>query len=196
MTVLESLNACFAWVCGQNLDHTWSPGGILLPLCQRCTGLYAGAAIATLLHLVIRPKLNSRWLELHGAFLLIMVPFGFHWVSQGSVLRAVTGSLFGFAVCTFLWLRPSGSLFTQNEASDGRLTPTLRQLIYALGIMAAIIGIPWMGELGGRTGAAVLVLLSSGGASALAGLVTLNLWLGLTDLFRLALDMARPRKAL
>ena len=57
-----------------------------------------------MLHLWLRPKLSGRFLEMHGAFLVVMVPFGFHWVAQGPVLRTLTGVLFGFGVVTFLWL--------------------------------------------------------------------------------------------
>ena len=102
--MLETLAHWFAAVCGQDPGHTWAPGGILLPCCQRCTGLYVGAGVAALLHLWVRPKLSGRFLEIHGAFLVVMAPFGFHWVAQGPALRTLTGVLFGFAVVTFLWL--------------------------------------------------------------------------------------------
>jgi uncharacterized membrane protein len=102
--MLEIFAHWFAAVCGQDPGHTWAPGGILLPCCQRCTGLYVGAGVAALLHLLLRPRLSGRFLEIHGAFLLAMVPFGFHWVGQGPVLRTLTGVLFGSGVVTFLWL--------------------------------------------------------------------------------------------
>jgi len=81
-------------VCGQNAEHTWAPGEVLLPCCQRCTGLYVGAGVAALLHRWLRPRLSGRFLEMHGAFLVLMVPFGFHWLSQGPALRAAMGVLF------------------------------------------------------------------------------------------------------
>jgi uncharacterized membrane protein len=103
--MLEFLGHWFAAVCGQGPGHTWAPGGILLPCCQRCTGLYVGAGIAALLHLGLRPRLSGRLLQIHGGFLLVMVPLGFHWVAQGPVLRSLSGVLFGFGVVTFLWLK-------------------------------------------------------------------------------------------
>ncbi len=60
------------------------------------------------------PRLTGRFLEMHGAFLLLMVPFGFHWVAQGPVLRTLTGVLFGFGVVTFLWLPLSQGLREQT----------------------------------------------------------------------------------
>ncbi len=100
----ELFNHFFAYLCGQNLDHTWAPGGSLLPCCERCTGLYVGACVAAILHLWLRPKLTGRCLEIHGLFLLLMVPFGFHWLPQGALIRTTTGALFGFGIVTFLCL--------------------------------------------------------------------------------------------
>ena len=106
--MLDILSHVLAAVCGQNPGHTWAPGGMLLPCCQRCTGLYVGAGASGVLLLWLRPKLSGRFLEVHGAFLLAMAPFGFHWLAQGPMLRTVTGVLFGFAVVTFLWLPLQG----------------------------------------------------------------------------------------
>lgn len=107
--MIEALSHVFAAVCGQNPSHTWAPGGLLLPCCQRCTGLYVGAGLAALLHLWLRPNLTRGFLRVHGAFLLFMAPFGFHWVAHGAAMRTITGVLFGFAVVTFLWLPVLGA---------------------------------------------------------------------------------------
>src|SRR5512136_137064 len=104
MIMVGALSHLFSAVCGQDPGHTFAPGGLLLPCCQRCIGLYAGAALSALLHLRLRPKLTGRFLELHGGFLLLMLPFGYHWIPQGPFLRAATGVLFGCALVTFLRL--------------------------------------------------------------------------------------------
>jgi uncharacterized membrane protein len=125
---LETLNHTFSWVCGQNPDHTWIPGGLPLPCCQRCTGLYVGAAVAVLLHLALKPLPTARFLQIHGLFLLLMVPFGFHWLPQGELLRAGTGVLFGFGVVTFLSLKLSARTTTARLRSSDTtfcLTPAL-----------------------------------------------------------------------
>jgi uncharacterized membrane protein len=121
--MLDILSHAFAAVCGQNPGHTWAPGGILLPCCQRCTGLYVGAGVAALLHLWLRPKLSGRFLEIHGAFLLAMAPFGLHWVSQGPFLRTATGALFGVGVVTFLWL-PLGNGSARKQRTSNIQHPT------------------------------------------------------------------------
>src|SRR5574341_551103 len=101
---MEELSRLFSFVCGQAPEHIWAPEGLWLPMCQRCTGLYVGAAMAVLLHLWQRPRLTRAFLGIHGAFLLLMIPFGYHWLPQGPTSRAVTGVLFGFGVVTFLLL--------------------------------------------------------------------------------------------
>lgn len=101
---LAWLQSLFAYVCGQNPDHTCSFAGLSLPFCERCTGLYVGAFFAFLLHLLLCPAMKGRFLSAHGAFLLVMAPFGFHWIEHGAVLRVGTGLLFGFGTVTFLLL--------------------------------------------------------------------------------------------
>jgi len=88
--MLDWLHELFASVCGQNLAHTWAPGGQLLPCCQRCTGVYVGTCAAALVHLATPPAPTRFWRWLHGAFLLFMIPAGFHWLPQGPALRAAS----------------------------------------------------------------------------------------------------------
>jgi uncharacterized membrane protein len=123
--MLEVLHHLFAAVCGQNPEHTWAPGGVPLPFCQRCTGLYVGAGAAWLLHRWLKPRPTARFLEVHGAFLLLMAPCGFHWVPQGPVLRTLSGALFGFAVVAFLWL-PVGDARARWVAGSRRFSRSLR----------------------------------------------------------------------
>jgi uncharacterized membrane protein len=98
------LNHLVPWICGRQPDHVWMPDGFPLPCCQRCTGLYTGILIALLLCLWLRPRQTPGFLKIHGAFLLIMVPFGFHWVPQEAWIRTMTGFLFGAACVNFVWL--------------------------------------------------------------------------------------------
>jgi len=74
----------------------------------------------------------SNWfLRIHGAFLLFMAPFGFHWVAHGAAMRTITGVLFGFAVVTFLWLPVVGAFrgrtFSRGEGlKPGRETSNIQ----------------------------------------------------------------------
>jgi uncharacterized membrane protein len=204
--MLDWLNYLFAFVCGQNPEHTWAPGGILVPCCQRCLGLYAGAALAAGLHLWLRPRLTSRFLEVHGAFLLLMAPFGWHWLPQGPVLRTLTGLLFGFAVVTYLWL-PVASRILQGNGGLGSLAPCERpadfksaiqqiaNLRYTFGLLATLLLVPWLAAQAGGFAAYLLSGLAGLGALALAGLVVLDTVLGLIGLARLTRRLRRAPSA-
>ncbi len=115
------LEQLFAFVCSQAADHTWAPGGILLPFCQRCTGLYVGAGATLLLQLTFKIKPRPWLLWLYGIFLLQMVPLGFHWVEQGPLIRTFSGQLFGFGLVGYLSLLPGTRLVIpeRNGSRDG-----------------------------------------------------------------------------
>lgn len=174
----EAFGHLFGWVCGQNPLHTWAPGGVLLPCCQRCTGLYIGAALAAALHFWLRPRLSNRFLEAHGVCLLQMVPFGFHWLPQGPELRTFTGLLFGFGVTTFLWLIPAARWLGAPPRWRGAA------LIYAAIGAAAGLGL-LVAVRGGSVAASGLAWLAAVGLVALAALVAVNLFAGTRGLLEL-----------
>ena len=174
--MLEALHHFFGAVCSQNPDHTWAPGGLMLPCCQRCAGLYVGAVVAVALLLWLRPRISGRFLLVHGLFLLQMVPFGYHWLPQGSMLRTWTGLLFGFGVVSFLWLVPASWLRTSLFASS-RAT-----WVYGLGLTASLVLTPVAAAWGGTPGASLLSGFILAGAIALVGLVMANVGLGLVSL--------------
>lgn len=187
---MDWLAHVFGQVCGQMPEHTWQPGGLPLPVCQRCTGLYAGAAAAALLLACLRPRLEGRFLQIHGAFLLVMAPFGFHWMPQGAAGRAVTGVLFGAAVVVFLALWPAESLVSTRlnsgngselrRAEPGQARRWSRGGYFA-GLAAAALGVPALGQWGGPAAAGALGILIAAGGLVIAGLATANLaWLAMT----------------
>lgn len=161
--MIAHLADLFSTVCGQAAAHTWCPGGELLPCCQRCTGLYTGAFAAALLHWMCKPRLTGRFLEIHGLFLLVMIPFGYHWLPQGAALRAGTGVLFGFGLVTFLHLplltAPSFKLW--REPADA--ARPCRELIYFAGVTAMVVLLPLAGGYGGHALFWALNMASAGG---------------------------------
>jgi uncharacterized membrane protein len=163
--------AIFALVCGQDVLHTWAPGGVLLPCCQRCTGLYVGAAIALALHLGLRIRAGSRFLQVHGLFLLAMIPLGFHWIPQDAVARTVSGFLYGAGLVSFFWLLPGPALARLTPMSS----PALATYIVVVGAGAAAV--PALGRLGGTGAAHALVWLALLGLLGLALLALANLGL-------------------
>jgi len=169
--MLDLLRHVFGWVCGQNPAHTWSPGGELLPVCQRCTGVYAGAFVAVLLHLAWRPAPTPRWLWLNGAFLLFMLPFGLYWIPQNADLRCASGTLFGFGLVAFLWL----TLPRKNEMASARNSrPQLAA--FAASLIVALVLIPLLAENGNAIAAAILIFACVAGAVGLAVLLYANLF--------------------
>ena len=190
--MLDLLRHVFGWVCGQNPAHTWSPGGELLPLCQRCTGVYVGAFVAVLLHLAWRPAPTTRWLWLNGAFLLLMIPFGFHWIPQNAELRCGSGILFGFGLVAFLWLtlpekfsrssqREEAQTKIANEAEPPRIS---FYKFFAAGLLAALAATPLLAENGNAVAAGALIFADVAGALALAALLPANLFFLLCRLAR------------
>jgi uncharacterized membrane protein len=144
-----------------------------LPFCQRCTGFYAGAAVALVLHFALRIRPGNRFLAVHGGFLLLMIPLGYHWVPQDALIRALSGVLFGAGVVSFLWLFPGPHAGADREAG------TAESMIYAIGIIGALVLIPLAASWGGRSAWYALVCLATLGLAGLAGLVAANASLGL-----------------
>jgi uncharacterized membrane protein len=166
----------FGFVCGQDPFHTWAPGGTLLPFCQRCTGFYAGAAIALALQAALWLRPGARFLQVHGLFLLLMIPFGFHWLPQGALLRTLLGLLYGFGVVSFLWLWPGVRLGAVRGASHPKLA------LYAAGVVVGLVAVPALSVWGSRAAARTLVGLALLGLAGVAALVLANLGIGLVSL--------------
>ncbi len=166
----------------------------MLPCCERCLGLYVGAAVALWLHMWLRPKLTGRFLECHGLFLLLMVPLGFHWVPQGAVVRTISGVLFGAGIATFLWLPladRASRWWNAKAASALRSAAALQNASrnselsgYAVGIFFGTILLPFLASYGGRGSAFILTALATAGLLSLAVLVAANLVLGTQVLAR------------
>jgi len=159
----------FSSVCGENPRHIWSPGGVLLPCCERCTGLYVGALIAVVLHLWLRPRISKHFLQVHALCLLQLGLFAFPWLPDSPALRSISGALFGFGVVSFLWPAVSDR-FPPMRAGH------FATGAYATGLAASLGLIPAIAERGGATGAFILIWLVSAGALALAALVGANLF--------------------
>ena len=186
--MLDFLHQLFSFVCGQSLAHTWSPGGEVLPCCQRCTGLYVGAFTAALLHLARAPQPTRFWRWLNGSFLLLMIPAGYHWFPQSAAVRAASGILFGFGLVAYLWL-PLLEKFTIYDlrftsAGHERRVNRKSQIANALVLLTALVGTPLLGESETPLAAAVLTLLTAGGALALAMLLAANVWFAARGLWQ------------
>lgn len=191
-TAMDTLFRVFGRVCGQQIDHTWLPGGLPLPVCQRCTGLYIGAVLAAALLVWFRPRLEGWFLWLHGVFLAAMAPCGLHWIGNGPEARTISGLVFGAAVVLFLTLWPmtvfgigTGSERVEPPPASGRAVARgLSRLrirgragagAYVIGLGAAAVVVPVVCDSGGVIAAGVLAAGIMAGAVILALLVVWNL---------------------
>ncbi len=189
--MLDWANHVFAFVCGQNPEHTSAPGGVWLPCCQRCAGFYVGAFVAMGLHLWRRPGLSGRFLWVHGAFLLLMAPFGFHWLPQGPVLRTVTGVLFGFGAATFLWT-PLAAFF---KAGAWPKAPQPDSPAFWIMLVMTLAWLPTAASLGGPAAGYTLSVLAFCGLAVVSALVLANAALGLFGAVRLLLRLLCLRQS-
>jgi hypothetical protein len=179
--MIPILDGVFSVVCGRFEPHTWAPGGEFLPLCQRCAGLYAGAAAAWVSARLLRLPSSMVRLTLSAAVLLLMIPFGFHWVPQNAVIRSSSGVLFGCAL-VFLLAAPAAP-----ETRSSRVYP--RRAAALVTIAATLAAVPVLGMHGGAAGWIVLTAASVAGLAILAGLAASQATRLVTAIAR----RARPR---
>jgi uncharacterized membrane protein len=165
--MMDSLAHLFSFVCGQHPGHIWAPGGVELPLCQRCAGLYTGALWALAWLLLLRPPVTTGFLRAQAVLLLQMAPAGFHWVQQGPVLRTLSGALFAFGLVAFLGLIPLEHRPGQSRPKEG--TTTAYWLALAAGLPVLLGAALWGGKVAG-------VLLSFGAVAGSLCLTGLAVW--------------------
>jgi len=164
---VELLEQIFAPLCGR--VHCWAPGGQALPFCQRCTGLYVGAVVGLALFVLFRPRPTNRFLWLHGLMLLVMVPFGYHWVPQNGAIRTLTGQLFAAGLVGYLTLLPAAR-WRCRPKDDRR---SFRA--YTAGLVASLLVLQGLVHWAGRLTGVVLAWLGCVGLMVLAVLVLANL---------------------
>lgn len=167
----EFAHQAFGLLCGQPFGRTWSLEGEWLPFCQRCTGLYIGAAVALALQGVLRIRPGVRLLRVYGLLLLQLVPFGLHIVPDTGILRTLTGMAFSFGLVGFLWLLP------QQHWELGSLpnASTLRR--YTILALLSLFGLILAVTRGGSMTAFALSLFGLLGLFVLVLLILVNLGL-------------------
>ena len=99
-TLGEALDGAFVTMCHRLPERTLVLDGVAMPLCSRCSGIFAGLAVGAI---VLRPILSARaWRWVISAAAAGMVldvatqDLGIHPVWHPS--RLATGAFFGYAV--------------------------------------------------------------------------------------------------
>jgi uncharacterized membrane protein len=161
------LASIFSFVCGQL--HCWAPGGVAMPVCERCLGLYVGALWSTVLVVIVRGSPTRAMLWMHGMAMLVMLPFGYHLVPHGPVVRTVSGFLFGVGMAYYL------SLVLAEIFQLERFVRDRSAIAYAV---AALLPLPFI-LLAAKNGSALvgprLALLAAAGLAVTASLALANL---------------------
>jgi hypothetical protein len=175
---LEFVTQIFDFLCSQY--HQCIVGGVSLPFCQRCTGLYVGAAMAGGAVLLCRPRPTALYLWAHGLMLLQMVPFGYHLLPQVGFLRMLTGQMFGIGLIGYLVLLPASYVAVR------RPTDRTSSWKYALCGLVSVAVLQLAVRLPSPLVADVLTWIGLAGLLMLTGLILVNLVLLPIEIFRLA----------
>jgi uncharacterized membrane protein len=156
-------DAVFGFLCGRNPDHSFMVGGYQFPLCQRCAGIYAGAALSLVLDLGFRPRRGRLFLTVQSLFIFQIAPLGLGLIAGGPFLRTLSGCLFGLGL---------GGLLRAAAVPAPPAEPARGSWRTALYFSCAVAGAPLVGELA-AAGRAGVRLLATWDLLGLASLLTL-----------------------
>lgn len=142
----ELANAVFSHLCHQEALRCWAPGGNVVAFCQRCSGVYVGAALCLFLLFFARFKTSRVVAWIHGVFMLQMIVFGFHFVPHSATIRTLSGQLFIIGVFYFLWVNVQNR-FTLEVKQDSPLWYFVTTVL-ALVFLQALVRLPFSFETG------------------------------------------------
>ena len=96
----------FSFLCSQEESRSFLVADHLLPICQRCTGLYMGMGLS-FAYLLLNPQYRTdfpsrRIVYVNIACLLAMPVFGFHLLDPGPAWRLWSGLIYGNAIVSLL----------------------------------------------------------------------------------------------
>lgn len=193
--MMDWLTGIFSHVCGQG--RCFSVDGAALPLCQRCLGLYAGAAVT--FAWVLAAGLWRRglvcWTVLAANIIVLTAALagGVHWVDFSPAWRLACGAWTGHVFV--LWLT-SASYYLWRRRRDPSFNPpwTARDKLHALLMPPALLLAALLFDrlpLGWWAWS----LISLAGLLILIACVALSLTLVLTRIFATASRLIHDRRS-
>ena len=125
---MNVLSYIYSFLCNQDASRSFDITGHLLPVCQRCTGVYMGMGISFIYLLLSRhyrrglPPRSIAYVNI--ACLLAMPIFGFHLFDPGPAWRLWSGLIYGNALVSLLL--PATSIICNERKRLARHTGTSR----------------------------------------------------------------------
>lgn len=139
--MMDVLNSLFSHFCGQSPHRCFWLGGEVLPVCQRCLGVYCGlligvvAAPGAFRRVAVIPGWPGRGLI--GGAIAAMVVMGLHLIDPGPMARFLGGCAFGAALA---WL--ALPLAKSGLAGCATRSATLKETgVFVLAICASAAGL-------------------------------------------------------
>lgn len=123
---MNVLSYIFSFLCNQDASRSFDITGHLLPVCQRCTGVYMGMGISFIYLLLGRhyrrglPPRSIAYVNI--ACLLAMPIFGFHLLDPSPAWRLWSGLIYGNALASLLL--PATSIICNESKRLARHTST------------------------------------------------------------------------
>ena len=139
---MNVLSYIFSFLCNQDASRSFDITGHLLPVCQRCTGIYMGMGISFIYLLLGRhyrrglPPRSIAYVNI--ACLLAMPIFGFHLLDPSPAWRLWSGLIYGNALASLLL--PATSIICNESKRLVRHTSTSTISFWIL--FAVLNGIP------------------------------------------------------
>ncbi len=139
-------------VCHQLPEDSYYIGGVELPLCARCSGMYLGALFTLIFHAWHHPRaiaLRRPWVLVALALFFLAwagdglnsflsaVPVLPHLYPPQNILRLITGTLMGITLGSLIFVM-SNSLIWRNT-NPAPIIETPRELLALLGMGALVV---------------------------------------------------------
>lgn len=108
----------FSVVCHQEIERSFDCGNAALLVCARCSGIYFGSAIASLIIIFIRKSfiIKTKWLILFSLPMLLdvlLLTFGIY--DYNKLVSSITGLLFGSIVFLYILSAIENLLLQKNN---------------------------------------------------------------------------------